>query len=167
MKKRLLSFLPNVPIDLIQILSLSLSLSHSLSLSLSLSLYIYNAFKQLLDLLYTLFLFLSLSLYIERESSVYILYTYIYIYIYKERERERERERVYRRSSNCLHKSITVHNQQIRELRTRMLQVSVHMGTCANNIFQKYYIFPFTRLRKYLPVWICIYLIVQYTLLGE
>ena len=45
-------------------------------------------------------------------------------------------------TDNYLRKRVTVHNQQIRDLRTRMLQVSAHTDTCANNTFPKYYIFP-------------------------
>ena len=38
-------------------------------------------------------------------------------------------------TGNYLRKSVTVHNQQIRDPRTRMFQVSAHIDTCANNIF--------------------------------
>ena len=46
-------------------------------------------------------------------------------------------------TDNYLRKRVTVHNQQIRDPRTRMLQVSAHTDTYANNTFPKYYIFPF------------------------
>ena len=36
---------------------------------------------------------------------------------------------------------VKVHIQQIRDPRPRMLQVSAHIGTCANNVLPKYYTF--------------------------
>ena len=39
-------------------------------------------------------------------------------------------------------KRVTVHNQQIRDPRTRMLKVSEHIDTCANTLTQKYQIVP-------------------------
>ena len=49
-------------------------------------------------------------------------------------------------TGNYLRKRVTVHNQQIRDPRTRMLQVSAHIDTRANNIFPTYYIFPFYKM---------------------
>ena len=49
-------------------------------------------------------------------------------------------------TGNYLRKRVTVHNQQIRDPSTKMLQISAHIDTCANNIFPKYYIFPFYKM---------------------
>ena len=49
-------------------------------------------------------------------------------------------------TGNHLRKRITVHNQQIHDPRTRILQVSAHIDTCANSIFPKYYVFPFYKM---------------------
>ena len=55
------------------------------------------------------------------------------------------------KTGNYLRKRVTVHNQQIRDPRTRMLQVSAHIDTCANNIFPKILHFPVLQnvLREY------------------
>ena len=42
--------------------------------------------------------------------------------------------------------SITVHNQHIRDLKTRMLNVSEHIDYCANLLEPKYNIFPFYKM---------------------
>ena len=49
-------------------------------------------------------------------------------------------------TGNYLRKRVTVHNQQSRDPRTRMLQVNAHIDTCANNIFPNYYTFPFYKM---------------------
>ena len=49
-------------------------------------------------------------------------------------------------TGNYLRKRVTVRNQQIRNPRTRILQVSAHIDTCANNTFPTYYIFPFYKM---------------------
>ena len=49
-------------------------------------------------------------------------------------------------TGNFLRKRVTVHNQQIRDPRTRMLKVSEHIDTCARGLNPKYYIFPFYKL---------------------
>ena len=49
-------------------------------------------------------------------------------------------------TGNHLRKRITVHYQQICDPRTRILQVSAHIDTCANSIFPKYYVFPFYKM---------------------
>ena len=49
-------------------------------------------------------------------------------------------------TGNYLRKRVTVHNQQIRDPRTKILQISAHIDTCANNIFPTYYIFPFYKM---------------------
>ena len=43
---------------------------------------------------------------------------------------------------NVLRKRVTIHSQQIRDPRTRMLQVSGHFDECASHLNPKYYIFP-------------------------
>lgn len=49
-------------------------------------------------------------------------------------------------TGNFQRKRVTVHNQQIRDPRTRMLKVSEHIDTCAGNLNPKYFIFPFYKL---------------------
>ena len=49
-------------------------------------------------------------------------------------------------TDNFLRKRVTVHNQQIRDPRTRMLKVSEHIDTCARGMNPKYFIFPFYKL---------------------
>ena len=46
-------------------------------------------------------------------------------------------------TGNVLRKRITVHNQQIRDPRTRMLKVSEHTGNCSNSLSPKFYVFSF------------------------
>ena len=43
-------------------------------------------------------------------------------------------------------KRVTIHNQQIRDPRTRMLRVSGHIDECASHLNPKYYIFPFYKM---------------------
>ena len=49
-------------------------------------------------------------------------------------------------TGDYLRKRVTVHNQQIRDPRTRMLYVSGHIDTCAHQIIPKYTIFPFYKM---------------------
>lgn len=49
-------------------------------------------------------------------------------------------------TGNFLRKRVTIHNQQIRDPRTRMLPVSGHIDECASNLNPKYYIFPFYKM---------------------
>ena len=49
-------------------------------------------------------------------------------------------------TGNFLRKRVTIHNQQIRDPRTRMLRVSGHIDECANHLNPKYYIFPFYKM---------------------
>ena len=49
-------------------------------------------------------------------------------------------------TGNFLRKRVTIHNQQIRDPRTRMLRVSGHIDECASNLNPKYYIFPFYKM---------------------
>ena len=49
-------------------------------------------------------------------------------------------------TGNFLRKRGTIHNHQIRDLRTRMLRVSEHIDNCANNLSAKYYTFPFYKM---------------------
>ena len=44
---------------------------------------------------------------------------------------------------NYLRRQVTVHNQQIRDPKTRMLVVSEHLIKCAHQMNPKFYIFPF------------------------
>ena len=46
-----------------------------------------------------------------------------------------------------LPKRVTVHNQQIRDITTRMLQVSIHIDNCAQAKTPKYHIFPFIKMQ--------------------
>ena len=46
-------------------------------------------------------------------------------------------------TGDFLRKRVTVHNQQIRDPKTRMLYVSGHIDICANQLIPKYMIFPF------------------------
>ena len=45
-----------------------------------------------------------------------------------------------------LRRRITVHNQQIRDPRTRMLKVSEHIDNCSSTLNPKYYVFPFYKM---------------------
>lgn len=49
-------------------------------------------------------------------------------------------------TGDFLRKRVTIHNQQIRDPNTRMIQVSGHIDTCAHTINPKYYIFPFYKM---------------------
>ena len=49
---------------------------------------------------------------------------------------------------NVLRKRITVHNQQIRDPRTRMLKVSEHIDNCSSTLNPKYYVFLFYKMYK-------------------
>ena len=49
-------------------------------------------------------------------------------------------------TGDYLRKRVTVHNQQIRDPRTRMLYVSGHIDTCAHQTIPKYTIFPFYKM---------------------
>ena len=46
-------------------------------------------------------------------------------------------------TGNYLRRQVTVHNQQIRDPKTRMLFVSEHLSLCAHQMNPKFYIFPF------------------------
>ena len=45
-------------------------------------------------------------------------------------------------TGNFLRMRVTIHNQQIRDPRTRMLRVSGHFDECASHLNTKYYIIP-------------------------
>ena len=47
-----------------------------------------------------------------------------------------------------LRKRVTVHNQQIRDPRTRILKVSTHIDTCASSHTPEYHILPFYKMNK-------------------
>ena len=49
-------------------------------------------------------------------------------------------------TGNFLRKRVTIHNQQIRDPRTRMLRVSGHIDECASNLNPNYYTFPFYKM---------------------
>ena len=49
-------------------------------------------------------------------------------------------------TGNYLRKRVTIHNQQIRDPKTRMLYVSGHIDTCAQQLNTKYTIFPFYKM---------------------
>ena len=49
-------------------------------------------------------------------------------------------------TGNLLRQRVTVHNQQIRDPRTRMLKVSEHIANCAYTFNPKYKIFPFYKM---------------------
>ena len=49
-------------------------------------------------------------------------------------------------TGNFLRKRVTIHNQQIRNPRTRMLRVSGHIDECASNLNPKHYVFPFYKM---------------------
>ena len=49
-------------------------------------------------------------------------------------------------TGNFLPKRDTIHNQQIRDPRTRMLRFSGHIDECASHLNPKYYIFPFYKM---------------------
>ncbi len=51
-------------------------------------------------------------------------------------------------TGDFLRKRVTVHNQQIRDPNTRMIQVSGHIDTCAHTINPKYYVFPFYKMHN-------------------
>ena len=46
-----------------------------------------------------------------------------------------------------LRKRVTIHYQQIREIATRMLQVSTHLDNCASYKTPKYFKFPFFKMQ--------------------
>ena len=47
-----------------------------------------------------------------------------------------------------LRKRVTVHNQQIRDPRVRVLKVSAHIDVCACSCTPKYHILPFYKMNK-------------------
>ena len=49
-------------------------------------------------------------------------------------------------TGNFLRKRITVHNQHIRDPKTRMLKMSEHIDNCPNLLELKYNIFPFYKM---------------------
>ena len=49
-------------------------------------------------------------------------------------------------TGDFLRKRVTVHNQQIRDPKTRMLYVSGHIDICAQQLIPKYMIFPFYKM---------------------
>ena len=49
-------------------------------------------------------------------------------------------------TGNLLRQRVTVHNQQIRDPRTRILKVSEHIANCAHTFNPKYKIFPFYKM---------------------
>lgn len=49
-------------------------------------------------------------------------------------------------TGNFLRRRVTVHNQQIRDPKTRILQVSEHIDKCANMLNPKFLIFPFYKM---------------------
>ena len=49
-------------------------------------------------------------------------------------------------TGNLLRQRVTIHNQQIRDPKTRMLKVSEHIANCAHNLNPKYKIFPFYKM---------------------
>ena len=49
-------------------------------------------------------------------------------------------------TGDFLRKRVTVHNQQIRDPKTRMLYVSGHIDICAHQLIPKYMIFPFYKM---------------------
>ena len=49
-------------------------------------------------------------------------------------------------TGDFLRKSVTVHNQQILDPKTRMLKVSGHIDNCARRLEPKYHIFPFYKM---------------------
>ena len=49
-------------------------------------------------------------------------------------------------TGNNLRRRVTVHNQQIRDPKTRMLFVSEHLSICAHQMNPKFYIFPFYKM---------------------
>lgn len=50
-------------------------------------------------------------------------------------------------TGDFLRKRVTVHNQQIRDPKTRMLKVSAHIDSCAARHTPKYHIFPFYKMK--------------------
>ena len=51
-------------------------------------------------------------------------------------------------TGNYLRKRESVHNQQIRDPKTKMLYVSRHIDTCAHQSISKYTIFPFYKMHS-------------------
>ena len=49
--------------------------------------------------------------------------------------------------TGALCKRVTVHDQQIRDITTKMLQVSTHIDNCAQAKTSKYNIFPFIKMQ--------------------
>ncbi|MEW8544931.1 MAG: GIY-YIG nuclease family protein [Candidatus Thiodiazotropha sp.] len=49
-------------------------------------------------------------------------------------------------TGNYLRRRVTVHNQQIRDPKTRMLYVSEHLSICAHQKNSKFYMFPFYKM---------------------
>ena len=49
-------------------------------------------------------------------------------------------------TENYLRRRVTVHNQQIRDPKTRMLFVSEHLSLCAHQMNPKFYILPFYKM---------------------
>ena len=49
-------------------------------------------------------------------------------------------------TGNPLRQRVTIHNQQIRDPKTRMLKVSEHIANCAHALNPKYNIFPFYKM---------------------
>ena len=47
-----------------------------------------------------------------------------------------------------LRKTVTVHNQQIRDPRVRVLEVCAHIDACASSCTPKYHILPFYKMSK-------------------
>ena len=47
--------------------------------------------------------------------------------------------------TRVLRKRVAIHNQKIRDITTRMLQVSTHLDNCAHTKIPRYHIFPFLR----------------------
>ena len=47
-----------------------------------------------------------------------------------------------------LRKRVTMHNQQIRDIRVRELKVSAHIDACASSCTPKYHILPFYKMNK-------------------
>ncbi|MCG7879609.1 MAG: GIY-YIG nuclease family protein [Candidatus Thiodiazotropha endolucinida] len=49
-------------------------------------------------------------------------------------------------TGNLLRQRVTIHNQQIRDPKTRMIKVSEHIANCAHDLNPKYNIFPFYKM---------------------
>ena len=54
----------------------------------------------------------------------------------------------YIEETSNLRKRVTVHNQQIRDPRIRILKVSAHIDTCASSHTPKYHILPLSKKNK-------------------